>query len=61
MIRRRLAILLLPALFLARVDGKSPVEYLTDEAWRGRVRRVARALLASPVARLEDVARACEV
>ncbi len=49
---------LLPALFLARVDGKSPVEYLTDEAWRGRVRRVARALLASPVARLEDVARA---
>ena len=35
---------LLPGLFLARVDGKSPVEYLTDEADRERVRRVGRAL-----------------
>ena len=34
---------LLPGLFLARVDGKSPVEYLSDEADRERVRRVARA------------------
>jgi hypothetical protein len=34
---------LLPGLFLARVDGKSPVEYLTDEADRDTVRRVARA------------------
>ncbi len=49
---------LLPGLFLARVDGKSPVEYLTDEAWRVSVRRVARALLADPVCRLENVARA---
>lgn len=49
---------LLPGLFLARVDGKSPVEYLTDEAWRDRVRRVARAMLVVPVTRLEDVARA---
>ena len=32
---------LLPALFLARVDGKSPVEYLTDVADKERVRRVA--------------------
>jgi len=39
---------LLPGLFLARVDGKSPVEYLTDEADRARVRRVARALLERP-------------
>jgi aminoglycoside phosphotransferase (APT) family kinase protein len=46
---------LLPGLFLARVDGKSPVEYLTDEAGKDRVRRVARALLARPVARLADV------
>ncbi|MEZ5098776.1 MAG: phosphotransferase [Thermoleophilia bacterium] len=46
---------LLPGLFLARVDGKSPVEYLTDEAGKERVRRVARALLAAPVERLSDV------
>jgi aminoglycoside phosphotransferase (APT) family kinase protein len=33
---------LLPALFLARVDGKSPVEYLTGEPDRERVRHAAR-------------------
>jgi Ser/Thr protein kinase RdoA (MazF antagonist) len=36
---------LLPALLLARVDGKSPVEYLTDPADRELVRRSARTLL----------------
>jgi aminoglycoside phosphotransferase (APT) family kinase protein len=46
---------LLPGLFLARVDGKSPVEYLTEEAAKDRVRRVARALLAEPPARLAQV------
>jgi aminoglycoside phosphotransferase (APT) family kinase protein len=46
---------LLPGLLLARVDGKSPVEYLTEERDQNRVRRVARALLASPVDRLNDV------
>jgi tRNA A-37 threonylcarbamoyl transferase component Bud32 len=46
---------LLPALFLARVDGKSPVEYLTDEADKNRVRRVARALVATPPDRLRSV------
>ena len=46
---------LLPGLFLARVDGKSPVEYLTDEAPRERVRRVASALIESRVPRLADV------
>ena len=46
---------LLPGLFLARVDGKSPVEYLTDEADKDRVRRTARALLAAPVERLGAV------
>jgi aminoglycoside phosphotransferase (APT) family kinase protein len=40
---------LLPGLFLGRVDGKSPVEYLTDEADKDRVRTVARVLLAAPV------------
>jgi aminoglycoside phosphotransferase (APT) family kinase protein len=44
----RRAARLLPGLFLARVDGKSPVEYLTAEADKDRVRRVARALLADP-------------
>jgi len=49
---------LLPGLCLARVDGKSPVEYITDEAGRERVRGVARLLLESPVDRLRDVAEA---
>ena len=46
---------LLPGLFLARVDGKSPVEYLTRESDVDRVRRVARALLAAPVDTLDAV------
>ena len=46
---------LLPGLLLARVDGKSPVEYLQEEAQKARVRRVARALLVSPVRRLAAV------
>jgi aminoglycoside phosphotransferase (APT) family kinase protein len=46
---------LLPGLFLARVDGKSPVEYLTDEHDKNRVRRVARALLTKPTDRLMAV------
>ena len=54
----RRAAALLPGLLLARVDGKSPVEYIDDEADRERVRRVARALLLRPVARLSDVADA---
>jgi aminoglycoside phosphotransferase (APT) family kinase protein len=49
---------LLPGLMLARVDGKSPVEYITDESARNRVRTVARALLASPMDRLDGVRRA---
>jgi aminoglycoside phosphotransferase (APT) family kinase protein len=48
---------LLPALFLARVDGKSPVEYITLDIDRDRVRAVARRLLADPPDRLADVAR----
>ncbi|HXZ50935.1 MAG TPA: aminoglycoside phosphotransferase family protein [Burkholderiales bacterium] len=46
---------LLPGLLLARVDGKSPVEYVTDISEKNRVRRVARALLAEPPARLAEV------
>jgi tRNA A-37 threonylcarbamoyl transferase component Bud32 len=54
----RRAARLLPALLLARVDGKSPVEYLINEAPRQTVRRAARGLLAAPSDRLQDVALA---
>jgi hypothetical protein len=40
---------LLPGLFLARVDGKSPVEYVTALADKERVRRLASAFLLAPV------------
>jgi aminoglycoside phosphotransferase (APT) family kinase protein len=43
---------LLPGLLLGRVDGKSPVEYLTEEVQKERVRRIARRLLDRPAARL---------
>jgi aminoglycoside phosphotransferase (APT) family kinase protein len=46
---------LLPGLLLARVDGKSPVEYLTGDAQKDRVRRVARALLLAPPSTLAEV------
>jgi aminoglycoside phosphotransferase (APT) family kinase protein len=46
---------LLPGLFLGRVDGKSPAEYLTAEQDRDRVRRVARALLLEPIDSLAEV------
>jgi aminoglycoside phosphotransferase (APT) family kinase protein len=51
---------LLPALFLARVDGKSPVEYLTHESERAAVRRCATPLILAPPCRLVDVADAWE-
>lgn len=47
---------LLPGLFLARVDGKSPVEYLTDDADKDKVRRVARSLLINPPDHLDIIA-----
>jgi aminoglycoside phosphotransferase (APT) family kinase protein len=46
---------LLPGLALARVDGKSPVEYL-GEPQREAVRRVAIGLLQDPPATLEAIA-----
>ncbi len=49
---------LLPGLLLARVDGKSPVEYITAEADKDRVRRVARALLIAPPTRLDAIRQA---
>jgi aminoglycoside phosphotransferase (APT) family kinase protein len=51
---------LLPALFLARVDGKSPVEYLTRESERAAVRGCAEPLVADPPRHLMDVADAWE-
>ncbi len=46
---------LLAALFLARIDGKSPVEYIEREDERDRVRGVARALIRDRVERFDDV------
>lgn len=51
----RRAAALLPALLLARVDGKSPVEYL-DESGQRFVREFARARLLSLPATLSDLA-----
>ena len=48
---------LLPGLLLARIDGKSPVEYITAEADRERVRRVARPLIVDPPATLDAIRR----
>jgi tRNA A-37 threonylcarbamoyl transferase component Bud32 len=47
---------LLPGLFLARIDGKSPVEYVTRDLDRELVRRTARPLLLNPVASLQQIA-----
>jgi hypothetical protein len=49
---------LLPALLLARIDGKSPVEYITGEAEKERVRSAARGLLAAAPETLAAVASA---
>ncbi len=46
---------LLPALLLARVDGKSPVEYLQDDRDKDLVRACAIPLIESPPATLDAV------
>ena len=46
---------LLPGLLLARIDGKSPVEYLQDEPSKERVRRIARSSLQAAPATLAEV------
>ncbi len=51
----RRAASLLPALLLARVDGKSPVEYITSDAQRDLVRRTAIPLLLDPPETLDAV------
>jgi fructosamine-3-kinase len=47
---------LLPALFLGRVDGKSPVEYITTEPDKDLVRSTARELIGLPKRSLAAVA-----
>ena len=46
---------LLPGLMLARIDGKSPVEYLTRDSDKERVRSVAKKLLLHPPQTLAEV------
>jgi fructosamine-3-kinase len=46
---------LLPALLLARIDGKSPVEYITEPATKHWVRTFAIPLIATPRASLNDI------
>jgi aminoglycoside phosphotransferase (APT) family kinase protein len=52
---------LLPGLFLARVDGKSPVEYLRAQEDRDKVRRVGRHFLTYPPDRLAAFREAWEL
>jgi aminoglycoside phosphotransferase (APT) family kinase protein len=49
---------LLPGLLLARVDGKSPVEYVTQEHQREHVRRLASTFLIKPANHLQEIAQA---
>jgi aminoglycoside phosphotransferase (APT) family kinase protein len=49
---------LLPGLLLARIDGKSPVEYLTQEAQKQQVRSFARAFLSHPTSSLLGLRKA---
>jgi aminoglycoside phosphotransferase (APT) family kinase protein len=44
----------LGALMLARIDGKSPVEYVEDESTRKQVRRLAKRILLEKPDRLEE-------
>ena len=46
---------LLPALLLARIDGKSPVEYLTRDDEKDAIRRFARPLIVEPIGRLSAI------
>ncbi len=48
---------LLPGLMLARIDGKSPVEYLVDDAQKDAVRKFARTALGDPVFSVGEIAR----
>ena len=46
---------LLPVLHLARIDGKSPVEYITDELLKNSIRQTAINLIENPKSRLSEI------
>ncbi len=50
----RMTVRHLGALMLARIDGKSPVEYINDERTKEQVRRVAKRILLDRPERLEE-------
>lgn len=52
---------LLPGLMLARIDGKSPVEYITDEVEKNRVRSFAKTFLLEPADELCAIVTAWSV
>lgn len=54
---QRRAARLLPGLLLARIDGKSPVEYITDEQDKDQVRGFAVGLIKHPSQELSDICR----
>lgn len=54
-VERRTAALL-PGLLLARIDGKSPVEYVTNDSDKAAVRAFARVRIATPPAGLAEIA-----
>lgn len=49
---------LLPALLLGRMDGKSPIEYVTEAGEKDRVRRFARRFIATRTDRLDVIREA---
>ena len=46
---------LLPILHLARIDGKSPVEYIRDDKIKNNIRRTALDLILNPKSRLSEI------
>jgi len=46
---------LLPILYLARIDGKSPVEYIQDEKLKKQIRHTALNLILNPKSRLAEI------
>ena len=49
---------LLPALLLGRIDGKSPIEYVTEAREKDQVRAFARRFIATRTDRLDDIREA---
>lgn len=51
----RNAVQLLGILFLARVDGKSPAEYITSEKDKTRIQNISYTLIKENISKMEDV------